>query len=97
MTSHRHIICAIPAATLALALHRKAYAQPDRIEASDPLPVSLGYKHDAGEVDAKKFTAYLAGRNYANCQLYQAKPTAPSGACAAVRGKLMNRKGWCVV
>jgi hypothetical protein len=97
MTTRRHIICAIPAATLALALHRTASAQPARIEESDPMAVSLGYKHDATKVDAKKFTAYVAGRNCANCQLYQGKAADPWAACAAVGGKLVNGKGWCVV
>ncbi len=97
MTTRRHIICAIPAATLVLALNRKASAQPARLEESDPLAVSLGYKHDASKVDAKKYPAYAAGRDCANCQLYQAKPTDPWGACGAVGGKLVNGKGWCVV
>ncbi len=97
MTTRRHIICAIPAATLALALNRTASAQPARLEESDSLAVSLGYKHDASKVDAKKFTAYVAGRNCANCQLYQGKAADPWGACAAVGGKLVNGKGWCVV
>jgi hypothetical protein len=97
MTTRRHIICAIPAATLALALNRKATAQPARLEEADPMAVSLGYKHDATKVDAKKFTAYVAGRNCANCQLYQGKAADPWAACAAVGGKLVNGKGWCVV
>jgi hypothetical protein len=97
MTTRRHIICAIPAATLALALNRTASAQPARLEESESLAVSLGYKQDASKVDAKKFTAYVAGRNCANCQLYQGKAADPWGACAAVGGKLVNGKGWCVV
>jgi hypothetical protein len=97
MTTRRHIICAIPAATLALALNRKASAQPARLEESDSLAVSLGYKHDASKVDAKKFTTYVAGRNCANCQLYQGKAADPWAACAAVGGKLVNGKGWCAV
>jgi hypothetical protein len=96
MTTRRHIICAIPAAALALALNRKASAQPARIEESDSLAVSLGYKHDASKVDAKKFTAYVAGRDCANCQLYQGKAADAWGACAALGGKLVNGKGWCI-
>ena len=69
MTTRRHIICAISAATLALALNRTASAQPARLEESESLAVSLSYKHDASKVDAKKLTAYVAGRNCANCQL----------------------------
>ncbi len=97
MTTRRHFLYALPAATLALAATRTASAQATRLEETDAIAVSLGYKHDASKVDVKKFPAYAAGRNCANCQLYQAKATDPWGACAAVGGKLANGKGWCVV
>lgn len=97
MTTRRHIVCAIPATTLALAMNRTASGQPARLEESDTVAVSLGYKHDATKVDAKKYAAYVAGRNCANCQLYQGKAADPWAACAAVGGKLVNGKGWCVV
>ena len=60
------------------------------------IAVSLGYRHDASKVDAKKFPAFAAGRNCANCQLYQAKAAEAWGACGAVGGKLVNAKGWCI-
>ena len=96
MTTRRNFLYTLPAATLALTIARAASAQAARLEESDPLAGSLGYKHDAAKVDAKKFPAYAAGRTCANCQLYQAKATDPWGACGAVGGKLVNAKGWCV-
>ena len=59
------------------------------------MAVSLGYKHDAAKVDAKKFTTYATGRNCANCQFYQGKTTDAWAACPPVGGKLVNAKGWC--
>ncbi len=95
MTTRRNFIYALPAATVALALSRGASAQAVRLEESDTMAVSLGYKHDASKVDAKKFTAYAAGHNCANCQLFQAKASDAWGPCAAVGGKQVNAKGWC--
>jgi hypothetical protein len=96
MTSRRHFILTIPAAALSLAAFRTASAQATRLEETDSIAVSLGYRHDAGKVDAKKFPAFAAGRNCANCQLYQGKAGEAWGACGAVGGKLVNAKGWCV-
>jgi hypothetical protein len=75
---------------------RTLQAQPARLEESDALAGSLGYKHDATKVDAKKFATYAAGRICGNCNLYQGKATDPWAACAAVGGKQVNAKGWCV-
>lgn len=96
MTTRRTFLYALPAATVALALSRNASAQAARLEESDSMAVSLGYKHDASKVDAKKFTAYTAGHNCANCQLFQGKASDAWGPCAAVGGKQVNAKGWCV-
>jgi hypothetical protein len=96
MTTRRTFLAALPVATLTLAAARTTSAQPAKLEESDSIAVSLGYKHDATKVDAKKFSTYAAGRNCANCQLYQGKGTDAWGACAPVGGKLVNAKGWCV-
>lgn len=95
MTTRRTFLATLPAATLAATVAHRASAQAAKLEESDSMAVSLGYKHDAAKVDAKKFTAYAAGRNCANCQLYQGKGTDAWGACAPVGGKLVNAKGWC--
>lgn len=66
------------------------------MEETDPTAVALGYKHDVAKVDAAKYPAFAAGRNCANCQLYQAKAGEAWGACGAVGDKLVNAKGCCV-
>ncbi len=95
MTTRRTFLAAIPVTAIALTLTRKANAQPAKLEESDPMAVSLGYKHDASKVDNKKFASYAAGHSCANCQLYQGKAADAWAACAAVGGKLVNGKGWC--
>jgi hypothetical protein len=96
MTTRRQFVQTIPAAALSLVAARNAYAQAAKLEETDAIAVSLGYRHDAGKVDAKKFPSFAAGRNCANCQLYQSKAGEAWGACSAVGGKLVNAKGWCV-
>ncbi len=96
MTTRRTFLTVIPAATLALTAARTSSAQAAKLEESDSIAVSLGYKHDASKVDSKKFSTYAAGRNCANCLLYQGKTTDAWASCAPVGGKLVNAKGWCV-
>jgi hypothetical protein len=96
MTNRRRFVMTIPAAAFALATARTASAQAAKLEETDPQAVALGYRHDATTVDAKKFPAYAAGHNCANCQLFQGKPGEALGTCGAMGGKLVNAKGWCV-
>ncbi|MEP7329393.1 MAG: high-potential iron-sulfur protein [Betaproteobacteria bacterium] len=97
MTTRRQFITtALPATVLLLGAVPVAFAQSARIEESDALAVSLGYRADATKVDAKKFPAYVAGHNCANCTLYAGKPTDAWGACGAMGGKQVSAKGWCI-
>ncbi len=97
MTTRRNfVLSTLPAAAALLAVSRGAFAQPTRLAESDPQAVGLGYKHDATQVDKKKYPQWAAGHNCANCQLYQAKPSDAWGPCAAVGGKAVNAKGWCI-
>ena len=95
MTTRRTFLTTLPVATLALTIARTVSAQDSKLEESDSIAMSLGYKHDAAKVDAKKFATYAAGRNCANCQFYQGKATDDWAACPPVGGKLVNAKGWC--
>ena len=96
MTTRRRFILTVPSIALALATVRIVSAQAAKLEERDPQAVALGYRHDATRVDAKKFPAYAAGNNCANCQLFQGKPGEAWGACGVMGGKLVNAKGWCV-
>ena len=96
MTSRRQLILSIPAAALVLVATRTASAQPVKLEETDRQATALGYRHDASNVDAKKFSTFAAGCDCANCQLFQGKPGEAWGSCGAVGGKLVNAKGWCV-
>ena len=61
-----------------------------------PQAVALGYRHDATKVDAKKYPTWSLERACGKCQLFQGQTTDAWGPCAAVGGKLVNAKGWCV-
>lgn len=79
----------------AAALTGRTYAQPARIEESDPAATALGYRHDATKVDKARFAKYQAGQTCANCALYQGKASDPWAPCAIVAGKLVAGRGWC--
>lgn len=97
MTTRRTFLFAtLPGAALAAVAARTVSAQAARLEESDRAAVALGYRHDAAKVDAAKYPTFVAGRNCANCKLYEAKAGESWGACGAVGGKLVNAKGWCV-
>jgi hypothetical protein len=96
MKSRRQfLIKSIPAA-LGVVAALKANAQDNRADENSAPATGIGYKNDASKVDAKKYPTYVAGRNCANCMLYQGKPSDPWASCAAVGGKQVNAKGWCV-
>jgi hypothetical protein len=66
-----------------------------KLEEADAQASSLGYKHDATQVDTKKFPKYAAGQACSGCALYQGKATDPWGGCPLFAGKQVNGKGWC--
>lgn len=78
-----------------LALSRQAFADAAKVEESDPMAVSLGYKHDATLVDHAKQPKYVAGEECSNCQLFQGKAGEAWGPCPIFSGKQVNAKGWC--
>src|SRR6185503_2894164 len=47
------------------------------LDEKDPQAAALGYKHDAKQVDRKKFANYQPGQTCATCQQFQAKAKEP--------------------
>lgn len=94
MTTRRIFLASIPASALTLALNNATAAAV--LSETDPTAIALGYKADAGKVDAKKFPTYARGHQCANCNLYAGKATDPAAPCSIFAGKLVNGKGWCV-
>ena len=94
MTTRRIFLTSIPASALAVALGNANGAAI--LAETDPTAVALGYKADAKKVDTKKFPAYKAGQQCANCKLYAGNPTDPAAPCSIFAGKSVMGKGWCV-
>jgi hypothetical protein len=94
-TRRQFIFFTIPAA-LTLGYTASATAQASHVDENAAAAIALGYKHDASKVDAKKYPAYAAGKNCANCTLFQGKAGDPWAACGALGGKQVNAKGWCI-
>lgn len=69
----------------------------ERLEESDPTAQSLGYVHDAADVDGSQQPRYEEGQVCANCSLYTADSSSEEdwGGCSIFPGKLVNANGWC--
>src|SRR6185295_3350209 len=65
------------------------------LDEKDPQAAALGYKHDAKQVDRKKFANYQPGQTCATCQQFQAKAKEPWAPCAIFPGKSVAANGWC--
>lgn len=72
-------------------------AQMARLALDDPQAKSLGYVHDAANVDQEKYARFEPGQNCANCALFQAKGDEEWAGCSIFPGKLVNAAGWCNV
>ena len=83
------------AAAVVCALDRAAQAAGPKVEDSDPVAVSLGYRDDSRKVDAKKFPKHEAAQVCSNCQLFQGAAEDPLGGCALFAGKQVASGGWC--
>lgn len=94
-TRRTFILKSIPLFALAATAYGTSQAQSVKIEESDATAKALGYRHDASKVDAKKSPTYAAGRNCANCVLFQGKTSDSWAPCGAMGGKQVNAKGWC--
>ena len=61
-TRRRFVLNMLPASAAFLGGGSIASAQSIRLEESDKITISLGYKHDAAEVDAKKQVTFAQGQ-----------------------------------
>lgn len=70
-----------------------------RVTEDDPVASSLGYKHNAAEVDLtkhpKRGEAASANHYCKNCVLFQGNDGDEWGPCSIFGGKLVNAEGWC--
>lgn len=84
----------VSAGAVAGALPRAARADDlPHLAESDATATALGYKEDAGKVDATKYPQHKAGQTCANCKFFQG--SAAFGPCQLFPGKAVNGKGWC--
>lgn len=75
----------------------RAWAQAEKLGEDDPTAVALGYKHDAGAVDANQYPAKKPDQNCQNCALFAnaSDPEAKWAPCAIFSNKLVAAEGWC--
>lgn len=77
----------------------QATADTPKLSLDDPTAKSLGYKHDAANVDLEKFPQRgrpeTANHYCKNCTLFQNSDSSEWGPCTLFPGKLVNANGWC--
>ncbi|MCA1778394.1 MAG: high-potential iron-sulfur protein [Xanthomonadaceae bacterium] len=70
-----------------------------KLSLDDPAARSLGYKHDAANVDLEEFPQRgrpEAANHYCkNCTLFQSSDGNEWGPCTVFPGKLVHANGWC--
>ncbi len=60
----------------------------------DPKALALGYKADAGKIEASKYPNYSVGQNCGNCTSFQGKPGIAAGPCPQMPKPVLTA-GWC--
>ena len=79
----------------ALPRHQAQSAEPARLDVKDPAAIAVGYVENAGQVDAKKYSAYVKGSTCENCLQLQGSAGDNYRPCGLFPGKLVSVSGWC--
>lgn len=66
-----------------------------RVDESEPKAVSLGYRHDSGQVDRKRFPKHKPGERCDNCMAWLGKPKDAWAECDLMADRLVAAPGWC--
>jgi hypothetical protein len=79
----------------ALPRHQAQSGEPARLDVKDPAAIAVGYVENAGQVDAKKYSAYVKGSTCENCLQLQGSAGDNYRPCGLFPGKLVSVSGWC--
>ena len=79
----------------ALLSRQARSAAPARLDVKDPAAIAVGYVENAGQVDIKKYPAYVKGSNCENCLQLQGSAGDNYRPCGLFPGKLVSVSGWC--
>ena len=81
---------------LASTLPRLACADDlPHVAEADPTATALGYREDAGKVDAAKYPAHKTGQTCSNCKFFAGTDKTPWAGCQLFPAKAVAAKGWC--
>ena len=85
-----------PLCVVAAIVARDATAARDaRLDVKDPAAIAVGYVENAGQVDVKKYPAYVKGSTCENCLQLQGSAGSAYRPCGLFPGKLVSVSGWC--
>lgn len=92
--ARRHFI--IQLAACGAALHAGRARAQARVDEDSETAVSLGYKHDTAQVDAKKYPQHKPEQKCLNCSFWQGAQTDAWAGCSMFGRKQIAAGGWCV-
>jgi hypothetical protein len=101
---HRRLLCRqiLSGALLLpwLVPSRTVHADTDgRVDENEPLAQSLGYRHDAAQVDSAAFpkrSGAQGARQFCdNCALFAGEPGERDAPCSIFQNRRVAGKGWC--
>lgn len=83
---------------VASVLAGAALAQParPRVDEDDDHAKQLGYRHDTGQVDARRFPKHTKAQRCDNCSFYQGAVGEAWAGCAFFGRKQVAAPGWCL-
>jgi len=93
-TTRRTFVLNIAVAGGTLACGR-AMATTKKFDEAEPKAVSLGYKHDAAQVDKARFPKHTPAEKCNNCMAWLGKPADPRAECDLTADRLVSNGGWC--
>lgn len=82
-------------AAVTLIPARPSQAAEPHLGPKDPAAAALGYVEHIGDIDLKKFPAYVQGSICENCLQLQGTAGNNYRPCGLFPGKLVSVSGWC--
>ncbi|MEK8032777.1 high-potential iron-sulfur protein [Ideonella sp. DXS29W] len=94
--SSRRRVFLLRAAACSAGLAAAVPARAARVDESDEAATALGYRHDASQVDTKKYPQYAVGQRCASCAFWQGASGDEWSGCSMFGRKHIAAGGWCI-
>jgi hypothetical protein len=94
-TTRRVFMMQVAVSSSAALAAAHANAAVKKIEENEPKAMSLGYRHNTAQVDAKRFPKHKASEQCSGCMAWLGKPTDAWAECDLLADRMVSNTGWC--